>query len=57
MPYQFHPDYPRATAVKVNVSDQDQVKPLFVTIELAFQLPVNILVNTAGLLTENTRQS
>lgn len=41
---------PRAIAVKANVSDPDQVKSLFDAAESAFQSPVNILVNSAGVL-------
>ncbi|TMW99522.1 hypothetical protein EJD97_002413 [Solanum chilense] len=43
-------DSPRAIAVKANVSDPDQVKSLFDAAESAFQSPVNILVNCAGVL-------
>ncbi|XP_055830214.1 NADPH-dependent aldehyde reductase-like protein, chloroplastic [Solanum dulcamara] len=43
-------DSPRAIAVKANVSDPDQVKSLFEAAESAFQSPVNILVNCAGVL-------
>lgn len=42
--------YPRAIAVKANISDPDQVKSLFDAAESAFQSPVNILVNSAGVL-------
>ncbi|XP_060170273.1 NADPH-dependent aldehyde reductase-like protein, chloroplastic [Lycium barbarum] len=41
---------PRAIAVKANVSDPDQVKSLFDAAETTFQSPVNILVNSAGVL-------
>ncbi|OIT20419.1 PREDICTED: short-chain type dehydrogenase/reductase-like [Nicotiana attenuata] len=41
---------PRAIAVKANISDPDQVKSLFDSAESAFQSPVNILVNSAGVL-------
>ncbi|KAJ8559899.1 hypothetical protein K7X08_003957 [Anisodus acutangulus] len=43
---------PRAIAVKANVSDPDQVKSLFDAAESTFQSPVNILVNSAGVLDE-----
>lgn len=43
-------DSPRAIAVKANISDPDQVKSLFDAAESAFQSPVNILVNSAGVL-------
>ncbi|KAJ8563248.1 hypothetical protein K7X08_031700 [Anisodus acutangulus] len=41
---------PRAIAVKANVSDPDQVKSLFDAAESTFLSPVNILVNSAGVL-------
>ncbi|CAN4099351.1 unnamed protein product [Withania somnifera] len=41
---------PRAIVVKANVSDPDQVKSLFDAAESAFQSPVSILVNSAGVL-------
>ncbi|KAH0659332.1 hypothetical protein KY289_028080 [Solanum tuberosum] len=43
-------DSPRAIAVKANISDPDQVKSLFDAAESAFKSPVNILVNSAGVL-------
>ncbi|KAK4719460.1 hypothetical protein R3W88_017798 [Solanum pinnatisectum] len=43
-------DSPRAIAVKANISDPDQVKFLFDAAESAFKSPVNILVNSAGVL-------
>ncbi|KAM3374684.1 NADPH-dependent aldehyde reductase-like protein, chloroplastic [Capsicum galapagoense] len=43
-------DYPRAIAVKANISDPDQVKSLFDAAESTFQSPVNILVNSAGVM-------
>lgn len=41
---------PRAIAVKANISDPDQVKSLFDSAKSAFQSPVNILINCAGVL-------
>lgn len=41
---------PQAIAVKANISDPDQVKSLFDAAVSAFQSPVNILVNSAGVL-------
>ncbi|KAM3374473.1 NADPH-dependent aldehyde reductase-like protein, chloroplastic [Capsicum galapagoense] len=43
-------NFPRAVAVKANVSDPDQVKSLFDAAESEFHSPVNILVNSAGVL-------
>ncbi|XP_009614272.1 NADPH-dependent aldehyde reductase-like protein, chloroplastic [Nicotiana tomentosiformis] len=40
---------PRAVAVKANIADPDKVKSLFDAAESAFQSPVNILVNSAGV--------
>lgn len=42
--------FPRAIAVKADVSDPDQVKSLFDSGESAFSSPVHILVNCAGVL-------
>ncbi|KAK4729382.1 hypothetical protein R3W88_022370 [Solanum pinnatisectum] len=41
-----------AVAVKANISDPDEVKSLFDAAELAFQSPVNILVNSAAVCDE-----
>ncbi|KAK7290622.1 hypothetical protein RIF29_05176 [Crotalaria pallida] len=41
---------PQAIAVKADVSDQDQVKSLFDSAESAFNSPVHIMVNSAGIM-------
>nr|GMC85958.1 short-chain type dehydrogenase/reductase-like [Ipomoea batatas] len=43
-------DSPRAIAVRADVSDPAQVKALFDAAESAFNSPVHILVNSAGVL-------
>lgn len=42
--------FPRAITVKADISDPDQVKSLFDSAESAFNSPVHILVNCAGVL-------
>lgn len=41
---------PRAIVVQANVSEPSQVKSLFDAAESAFEAPVHILVNSAGIL-------
>ncbi|KAL5720576.1 3-oxoacyl-[acyl-carrier-protein] reductase [Ranunculus cassubicifolius] len=44
------PNNPRAIAIQADVSDPNQVKSLFDSAEKAFNSPIHILINSAGVL-------